>query len=129
MDYGLFLQIILIIAGVLIFILDIVLLAKRRLSEPVSITWGFVAIMFVIGGIVLRPNGWIKYMSPAGMILLILVGLCLFYGLLLASIHISETMRKQSEMAMNISLLNQEIVELKKDLAEKEKETEEGSIK
>ena len=129
MDYGLFLQIILIIAGVLIFILDIVLLAKRRLSEPVSITWGFVSIMFVIGGIVLRPNGWIKYMSPAGMILLILVGLCLFYGLLLASIHISETMRKQSEMAMNISLLNQEIVELKKDLAEKEKETEEGSIK
>lgn len=129
MDYGLFIQIILIVAGVLIFILDIVLLAKRRLSEPVSITWGFVAIMFVVGGIILRPNGWIKYMSPAGMILLILVGLCLFYGLLLASIHISETMRKQSEMAMNISLLNQEIVELKRDLAEKEKELEERNNK
>jgi len=130
MDYGLFLQIIVIVAGVLIFILDIGLLAKRRLSEPVAITWGFVAVIFIIGGIVLRPNGWIKYMSPAGMILLILVGFCLFYGLILASIHISETMRKQAEMAMNISLLNQEIVELKKDIAEKEKELEErNSVK
>lgn len=125
MDYGLFLQIIVIVSGVLLFILDIGLLAKRRLSEPVSVTWGFVAIIFIVGGIVLRPHGWIKYMSPAGMILLILVGFCLFYGLILASIHISETMRKQAEMAMNISLLNQEIMELKKDIAEKEKELEE----
>ncbi len=109
-------------------VIDVTLLAKRRLSEPISVTWGFVAIAFIIAGIVLRPNGWIQYMSPAGMVLLCVVGLCLMYGLFLASCHISEIMRKQAEMAMNISLLNQEIVELKKELAEKDKELEDKKI-
>ena len=125
MDYGLFLQVLFIVAGVLVMVVDVTLLAKRKLSEPISVTWGFVAIVFIIAGIVLRPNGWITYMSPAGMVLLCIVGLCLMYGLFLASCHISETMRKQTEMAMNISLLNQEIVELKRELAEKDKELEE----
>lgn len=125
MDYGFFLQILLIVGGILIMIADITLLAKRRLSEQISITWGFVAIVFIIAGIVLRPDGWIKYMSAPGMALLCVIGACLLYGLLLASIHVSEIMRKQAEMAMNISLLNQEIVELKKNIAEKDKELEE----
>jgi hypothetical protein len=58
----------------------------------------------------------------AGMILLCLVGLCLVYGLFVISCHISELSRKETEMAMNISLLNQEIIELKKNVSEKEKE-------
>lgn len=125
MDYGLFLQVLFIVAGVLVMVVDVTLLAKRKLSEPISVTWGFVAVVFIIAGIVLRPNGWVNYMSPAGMVLLIVVGLCMIYGLFLASCHISEIMRKQAEMAMNISLLNQEIVELKKEVAEKERELEE----
>ena len=125
MDYGLFLQVLFIVAGVLVMVVDVTLLAKRKLSEPISVTWGFVAIVFIIAGIVLRPNGWVNYMSPAGMVLLIVVGLCMICGLFLASCHISEIMRKQAEMAMNISLLNQEIVELKKEVAEKERELEE----
>ena len=122
MNYGIFLQVLMIVAGIFLLILDISLLAKRKMSEPVSITWGFVAIIFIIAGIILRPNGWISYMSAAGMVLLVIIGICLIYGLILASCHISETMRKQNEMAMNISLLNQEVVELKRKLAEKEKE-------
>ncbi len=125
MEYGFFLQILFVVMGVLVMVVDVTLLAKRKLSEPISVTWGFVAIVFIIAGIVLRPNGWVEYMSPAGMVLLCIVGLCLMYGLFLASCHISEIMRKQTEMAMNISLLNQEIVELKRELAEKDKELEE----
>jgi len=125
MDYGLFLQVLFIAAGILVMVVDVTLLAKRKLSEPFSVTWGFVAVVFIIAGIVLRPNGWVNYMSPAGMVLLIVVGLCMIYGLFLATCHISEIMRKQAEMAMNISLLNQEIVELKKEVAEKERELEE----
>ncbi len=128
MDYGLFLQILFIVAGILVMVVDVTLLAKRKLSEPISVTWGFVGIVFIVAGIVLRPNGWIRYMSPAGMVLLCLVGLCLMYGLFMASCHISEIMRKQAEMAMNISLLNQEIVELKRELADKEKELEDKKI-
>ncbi len=124
MDYGLFLQIILILAGVVVLLADVFLLAKRKLAEPFSIVWGFVALVFIIAGIVLRPNGWILYMSEAGMALLIVLGFCLVYGLFYASCYISVITKKQTEMAMNISLLNQEIVELKKDIAERDMELE-----
>ena len=36
MDYGLFLRVVLVLAGVLILLIDIILLAKRRLLEPIS---------------------------------------------------------------------------------------------
>lgn len=124
MDYGLFLQLLLIFAGIGILLVDISLLAKRKLSESISITWGFGAIVFIVAGIVLRPSGWIMYMSEKGMILLCLLGFCVVYGLFSASCYISTLTRKQTEMAMNISLLNQEIVELKKKVAEQEKELE-----
>ena len=122
MNYGLILQIILILSGIIILIVDIALLAKRKLAETISITWGIIGIVIIVAGIVLRPSGWIVYMSEAGMILLCILGFCVVYGLFLASIHTSEIIRNQAEMAMNISLLNQEIVELKKEVADKELE-------
>ena len=125
MDYGLFLQIVLIVAGVIILITDVLLLAKRKLAESISIVWGFGALVFIIAGIVLHPSGWINYMSKAGMSLMLLLGFCVVYGLFYASIRLSEIIRKQTEMAMDISLLNQEVVELKRELAEHEKKLDE----
>ena len=126
MNYGVFLQILIIAAGVLILLIDIVLLAKRKLSEPVSLMWGFVAVVFVVAGIILSPSGWNSYISMTGLILLCLLGVCIIYAFMVASCHLSELMRKQTEMAMNISLLNQEIVELKRYIAERDKESEEN---
>ena len=40
MDYGIFLKVIMILAGVVILLTDIILLAKRKLAESVSIVWG-----------------------------------------------------------------------------------------
>ena len=125
MDYGLFLQIVLIAAGVIILITDVLLLAKRKLAESISIVWGFGALIFIVAGIVLHPSGWINYMSKAGMALMLLLGFCVVYGLFYASIRLSEIIRKQTEMAMDISLLNQEIVELKRDIAENHRKIEE----
>ncbi|MCR4992100.1 MAG: DUF2304 domain-containing protein [Lachnospiraceae bacterium] len=122
MDYGLFLQIVLIVAGVIILVTDVLLLAKRKLAESISIVWGFGALIFIVAGIVLHPSGWINYMSKAGMALMILLGFCVVYGLFYASIRLSEIIRKQNEMAMDISLLNQEMVELKRTISELEEE-------
>ena len=48
MHQGYIIQIFLITVGVLSLIVDVALLAKRKLSEPISVTWGFAAIIFVI---------------------------------------------------------------------------------
>ena len=89
--------------------------------------WGFVALLGIIAGIVLHPSGWIEYMSETGMALVIILGFCLIYGLFYASCHLSDILKKQTEMAMNISLLNQEIIELKKEIAERENNLEAGT--
>jgi ABC-type siderophore export system fused ATPase/permease subunit len=106
-------------------VIDVALLAKRKLSEPISVTWGFAAIIFILAGIFLRPNGWINYISPAGLIMLSILGVLALVGLFMARSRMSELIRKNTEMAMNISLLNQEIVELKKDIAENHRRIEE----
>ena len=124
-QYGLVVQILLVAAGVIILVIDVALLAKRKLSEPISVTWGFAAIIFILAGIFLRPNGWINYISPAGLIMLSILGVLALIGLFMASSRMSELIRKNTEMAMNISLLNQEIVELKKDIAENHRRIEE----
>lgn len=124
-QYGLVVQILLVVAGVIILVIDVALLAKRKLSEPISVTWGFAAIIFILAGIFLRPNGWINYISPAGLIMLSILGVLALVGLFMASSRMSELIRKNTEMAMNISLLNQEIVELKKDIAENHRRIEE----
>jgi hypothetical protein len=124
-QYGLVVQILLVAAGVIILVIDVALLAKRKLSEPISVTWGFAAIIFILAGIFLRPNGWINYISPAGLIMLSILGVLALVGLFMASSRMSELIRKNTEMAMNISLLNQEIVELKKDIAENHRRIEE----
>ena len=124
-QYGLVVQILLVTAGGIILVIDVALLAKRKLSEPISVTWGFAAIIFILAGIFLRPNGWINYISPAGLIMLSILGVLALVGLFMASSRMSELIRKNTEMAMNISLLNQEIVELKKDIAENHRRIEE----
>ena len=57
--------------------------------------------------------------------MLSILGVLALVGLFMASSRMSELIRKNTEMAMNISLLNQEIVELKKDIAENHRRIEE----
>ena len=125
MHQGYIIQIFLITVGVLSLIVDVALLAKRKLSEPISVTWGFAAIIFVIAGIVLRPNLWMSYISMPALIMIFVLIVLAVIAVFLGSTRMSELIRKNTEMAMNISLLNQEIVELKRDIAENHKRIEE----
>lgn len=113
MHQGIIIQIILITAGVIMMIMAVGSLAKRRMAEQICIGWGFVAVIFVVAGLVLRPDGWVTMLSPAGLIILVLVGACAFAGLFLISSRLSEVIRKNNELAMQVSLLNEDIVRLK----------------
>lgn len=125
MHQGYIIQVFLITVGVLSLIVDVALLAKRKLSEPISVTWGFAAIIFVIAGIVLRPDLWMSYISTPALIMIFVLIVLAVIAVFLGSTRMSELIRKNTEMAMNISLLNQEIVELKRDIAENQKRIEE----
>lgn len=109
MEPGLLLQIIMILTGVYLLVRTISSLAKRRMTEPFCLTWGLVAIGIILAGCLLRPAGWNQYISYTGMVLLLLIGFCLLYGAYFISCRVSELMRQNNELAIQVSLLKEEV--------------------
>lgn len=113
MEPGLVLQIILVLLGGVLLFVTTTSLAVKRINEPFSLVWGLVAIVIICAGILLRPAGWNKYISSIGLVLALLIVGTLLFGAFFSSCIVSQLMRKSNEMAMQISLLNQENEELR----------------
>lgn len=112
------LQIILITAGFLLFLYTIYSLAKKSITEPISMFWSMCAVLFVIAGILLIPLKWEQYIT-LGALVIITAGYCLvFAGMFYFSIQLSRVIRKTQELAMQVSLLNQEHTAIDKHLSE-----------
>ncbi len=118
MEPGSILQIIMIVVGLYLLIAVVSSLAKRKMTESFCLTWGMIAIIIILAGILLRPAEWNRYISAMGMLLLLLIGFCIIYGAYFMSSKVSELMRKNMELSMQVSLLNHEKDELKKKLEE-----------
>lgn len=108
MSQGNILQIIIIITGIFLLCVTTTSLARRKMTESFCITWGLISVMIILAGILLRPVGWSKYVSTLGMILVLIVIFCVIYVAYFLSAKVSELSRKNQELAIQVSLLNQE---------------------
>lgn len=117
MEPGVLLRIIIIVVGVCLFMVTLTSLAKRRMTEPFCLTWGLISVIIVLAGILLRPTMLGRYISGTGMILVGLVAFCVIYGTYFMSIKISELMRRNLELAMQVSLLKKENEEIRQMIA------------
>lgn len=108
MAQGYILQGIIIATGIFLFLKTVTSLAKRKMTEPFCITWGLISIMIILAGIILRPVGWSKYVSTLGLILILIVLFCIIYVAYFLSSKVSDLSRKNQELAIQVSLLNQE---------------------
>lgn len=123
---GLIIQILLIAFGTSMLVTSFISLVRRKMSEPVVIPWGIGAIVFIVLGIVIRPDHWREYISPQGLTLVIVIFVCAAYAMYFFSIRITDTMKKNNELAIQVSLLNTEVEELRKkmeSLTEDEKDS------
>lgn len=118
MEVGNVLRIIIIITGVVLLCITVSSLAKRRMTEPFCLTWGLISIIIILAGVLLRPVILNRYISTTGMALVLLLGFCAIYGEYIMSARVSELMRRNLELAMQVSLLNQENEVIKKRLEE-----------
>ncbi len=108
MSQGNILQIIIIATGVFLLCVTTTSLARRKMTESFCITWGLISLMIILAGILLRPVGWSKYVSTLGMLLVLIVIFCVIYVAYFLSAKVSELSRKNQELAIQVSLLNQE---------------------
>ena len=116
------LRIIMVVTGVFLLIITLSSLARRKMTESFCLTWGLVAIIIMLAGIILRPYGISNMISITGLLLIVIVGFCVLFGAFYITGKVSELTRKNQELAIHVSLLNQENREIMAKLKELEKE-------
>lgn len=97
--------IVMIVLGGLLLIWSFLAYARHRLTENFGMVWGLAAVCLIIAGIVLAAAGG-SFMAVV--VVVILLGVMLVLCLFGFSQVISVLIMKNQELAMQVSLLNQE---------------------
>ena len=106
MAVGDVLRLFVIVAGAYMFLKAILSLAKRKMTEPFCLAWAVLSALMIFSGILLNPSQLDGYISTRGLILIIIIVSGILWGLWFISTQVSILKRKNQELAMQISLLN-----------------------
>ncbi len=118
MDVGLGLRVEMILTGVFLFGITLFSLAKRKLTDSFVLVWGLTSVIFVLTGILLNPTELDRYISPTGMLLTGAIGFCAVFGAYFISIRVSELIHRSQELAIQVTLLKQEVAALEAEQPE-----------
>lgn len=117
MMMGVCIRIFLVLLGSFILCSTILSLAKRKMEEEFCLFWACMAVLMVLAGIVLHPSQIDQYISFRGMILIMIALLGSLWALWFISTKVSILVRKNQELAMQVTLLNQDCEKLLKEIA------------
>ncbi len=112
------LKIVVIVAGGFLLADAIFSLARRKMTESFCLMWGLISVFMIIGGSIIRPSQLSKFISPISFALILMIIFILVYIALFFSHAISDLMRKNNELAIQVSLLVHEKDEIQKKLNE-----------
>ena len=102
------LRIILFVMGVAMLVITVSSLAKRKINESFSLVWGIISVALIVMGIIISPVEWNEYISTGGLFLILVIMFSIVYAAYFTSIRISQLTRENTELAIQVSLLNQE---------------------
>ncbi len=118
MNAGNCLRLVMVLAGVLILLMTLTSLAKRKFTDGFCMLWGMLSVCMILGGILLSPVEIGKYISNTGLMIVLIAGfgiLAMAWGF---SRELSALQRQNHELAMQISLLNQESIQMRQAMKE-----------
>lgn len=93
--------------GVLLWA-DFITLARRKMKEAIGMCWCIFGILLIALATVPGLTGWSKVIPTETVAAVVLLGVMLLWLLFTLSRHVSTLMMKNQELAMQVSLLNQE---------------------
>ncbi len=103
-----FLCVMTVVEGIALLIVDFLSFVYRKITVGFMLCWGAFSIVFILLGAVPGLSDWTKIVPleavPAYMLISLSIMGCFFY----LSCAVSELLRKNQELAMHVSLLNQE---------------------
>ena len=97
-------------------------LAKRKMTEPFCLSWVFLSALMILSGALLNPSQMKRYVSTRGLILTIIIVSGVLWGLWFISTQVSILKRKNQELAMQISLLNNDCEKILRELEKLKRE-------
>lgn len=112
MTMAVVLRIVLILVGCYLLVMTLLSLAKRKMSEQFCLVWALMSVLMVLIGILLKPAYIERFISVRGFILIMIALFGVLWGLWFISTQVSILIRKNQELAIQISLLNQDIERL-----------------
>jgi predicted PurR-regulated permease PerM len=92
--------------------------------EKMAFLWGVFGFALILAGVVPGLSGWARVLSPRTCVALIMLLIVLLWLLYAMSITISDLSAKTQELAMQVSLLNNENEQLIKQMKNLTKEQE-----
>ena len=122
MAVGDVLRLFVIVAGAYMFLKAILSLAKRKMTEPFCLAWAVLSALMIFSGILLNPSQLDGYISTRGLILIIIIVSGILWGLWFISTQVSILKRKDQELAMQISLLNNDCEKILRELEKLKRE-------
>ena len=122
MAVGDVLRLFVIVAGAYMFLKAILSLAKRKMTEPFCLAWVVLSALMILSGILLNPSQLDGYISTRGLILIIIIVSGILWGLWFISTQVSILKRRNQELAMQVSLLNNDCEKILRELEKLKRE-------
>ena len=122
MAVGDVLRLFVIVAGAYMFLKAILSLAKRKMTAPFCLAWAVLSALMILSGILLNPSQLDGYISTRGLILIIIIVSGILWGLWFISTQVSILKRRNQELAMQISLVNNDCEKILRELEKLKRE-------
>lgn len=97
-----------IIGGFILLISTFRKFVARKLTEELAICWSALAILFIVSGCFRKCFCWSKEMHLMNAIVILCISYLLLFIIFYTNVLLSGLIRKNQELAIMVSLLNQE---------------------
>lgn len=97
-----------ILVGIGIMAITFVPHAEKKLTVNLAVTWELLGIAAILSGAVPKFSGWSSRLSFGSLVVLLITAFLVLWGVYQMTIQISSLIMKNQELAIQVSLLNQE---------------------
>ncbi len=102
------LRIAVVVTGCLFLVLNLVTYVKKRLTEKFTWLWTLFAVVLILSGVVPGLYDWSSTMNSSGYIAAGIIAVLVIQFIFIITKEIAELKKRNKELAMHVSLLNQE---------------------
>ncbi len=115
-----------VLEGIVLLIVDFVSFVYQKITVGIELCWSAFAVVLILLGVVPGLSDWSKVVPREAIPAFLLISLAVIFSFFYLSCAVSQLLRKNQELAMHVSLLNQEneiiLQKLKDRLTDEEEE-------